>query len=103
MRMYQRKTPVNKPKVAAMVPTEKFKTAPLSQINQPQVTTIENLGLTTKDLEQLPTEKYVNMKIGNKTVRVQKLVLTKEEMKAMAREGRNCSILNIVEYCIGSV
>ncbi|XP_044761136.1 protein suppressor of hairy wing-like [Coccinella septempunctata] len=88
VRMYQRKTPVRRPKILNSIPMGNMKTAPLSQINQPQVTTIENLGLTTKDLEQLPTEKYVNMKIGNKTVRVQKLVLTKEEMKAMAREGK---------------
>lgn len=88
MKMYQRKNPIKRPRVVTNVSIDKMKTAPLSQINQPQVTTIENLGLTTKDLEQLPTEKYVDMKIGNKTVRVQKLVLTREEMKAMAREGR---------------
>ncbi|KAK9871174.1 hypothetical protein WA026_011455 [Henosepilachna vigintioctopunctata] len=87
-KVYQRRTPVRKPKIISNISTDKVKTAPLSQINQPQVTTIENLGLTTQDLQDLPTEKFVNMKIGNKTVRVQKLVLTKEEMKTMAKEGK---------------
>lgn len=91
-KVYKRKNQMNtkKPRVLNSMVSEKLNSsmAPLAEINQPQVTTLEKLGMTSQELSNLPTKQYVNMKIGDKTVKVQKLVLTKEEMKAMAKEGK---------------
>lgn len=59
--------------------------APLSQINQ---STLETLGLTQQDVNSMPTKKYMDMKVGDKTVRVQKLIMTKSEIAAMAKQGK---------------
>lgn len=53
-----------------------------------KITTLENLGLSKSTLEAI-TEKsgFVEMKIGQKVIRVQKLMMSKAEVQAMADQG----------------
>ncbi|KAB0800398.1 hypothetical protein PPYR_06138, partial [Photinus pyralis] len=87
-KVYARKTLSLKPKLPPILQPNPLETAPIDQITQPQLTTLENLGLTKQAVNALPNKKYVDMKIGDKTVRVQKLMMTKAEIEAMAREGK---------------
>lgn len=87
-KVYARKNLTIKPKVQPILQPSNTETVPLDQITQPQITTLENLGLTKQAVNALPNKKYVDMKIGDKTVRVQKLMMTKAEIEAMAREGK---------------
>ncbi|XP_018569397.1 zinc finger protein 235-like [Anoplophora glabripennis] len=82
-KVYKRKAPLQR-KVPQIV-REPLKLAPLEQINQAE-TQIENVNLSS-DIGSLPSKKFVNMKVGDKVVRVQKFIVTKEEMKAMAKQG----------------
>ncbi|KAJ8920535.1 hypothetical protein NQ315_005404 [Exocentrus adspersus] len=82
-KVYQRKAPLERkmPKIVR----QPIMVAPLEQINQSE-SRIENVNLTS-DINTLPNKKIVNMKLGEKVVRVQKFIVTKEEMKAMAKQG----------------
>lgn len=87
-KMYARKNVPEKPKVVPVIKPPAITTVPLEQITQPQITTLENLGLSRQTVNALPNKRYVDMKIGDRTVRVQKLMMTKAEIEAMAREGK---------------
>lgn len=88
-KVYARKSFGNRPKPQiSSVNKAEVKTASLEQINQPQITTLENLGLTKQAVKALPNKQYIDMKIGDKMVRVQKLMMTKAEIEAMAKEGK---------------
>lgn len=82
-KVYKRKVPVQR-KVPQIV-REPLKVAPPEQINQSEQR-IDNVNLSS-DIGSLPNKKFVNMKVGDKMVRVQKFIVTKEEMKAMAKQG----------------
>ncbi|KAJ8927764.1 hypothetical protein NQ314_019768 [Rhamnusium bicolor] len=85
-KVYTRKAPVEK-KVPKII-QEPVKVAPLEQITQQPQAQIDNVeGLSSQAINALPNKKYVNMKLGDKMVRVQKFIVTKEEMKAMAKQG----------------
>jgi len=87
-KVYARKNIPEKPKMTPIIKPPEVEMAPLEQITQPQLTTLENLGLTKQAVNALPNKRYVDMKIGDKTVRVQKLMMTRAEIEAMAREGK---------------
>ncbi|KAF5279541.1 hypothetical protein FQR65_LT03363 [Abscondita terminalis] len=87
-KVYARKHLPLKPKLSPIIQPSDIDMVPLEQITQPQMTALENLGLSKQAVNALPTKKYVDMKIGDKTVRVQKLMMTKAEIEAMAREGK---------------
>lgn len=54
-----------------------------------KITTLENLGLSKSALEAMTDKSgFVEMKIGQKVIRVQKLMMTKAEVQAMAKEGK---------------
>ncbi|KAF7274778.1 uncharacterized protein LOC143195274 isoform X2 [Rhynchophorus ferrugineus] len=82
-KMYERKGPIQR-KIPTKVTTDGIKTAPLEQINEKP--RIESSGITP-DLSNLPSKKPVNVKVGDKVVKVQKFIITKEEMKQMAKLG----------------
>ncbi|XP_063906989.1 zinc finger protein pita-like isoform X1 [Zophobas morio] len=82
-KVYSRKSVPDRPKLP-QINIEQSNVAPLSKITQP-IHSIEHL---TKDIRTIPDKEVFNMKIGDKTVTVQKLLLTKEQMKAMAKEGK---------------
>lgn len=50
--------------------------------------TLRVRDLSPNTLSSLQTKKVVDMKMGNKVVKVQKFIITKEEMKAMAKQGK---------------
>ncbi|EEZ97251.1 histone-lysine N-methyltransferase PRDM9 [Tribolium castaneum] len=85
-KVYSRKSLPERPKVAPQLSLDQGNVAPLSKITQPH--TINSLEHLSKDLSKIPDKEVFNMKIGDKTVTVQKLLLTKEQMKAMAKEGK---------------
>lgn len=88
-KVYKRKNLQEKPKVTPeIINFSQIPVAPLEQINQPQYTTLENLGLSKQVVQGLPNKQYVQMKIGDKMLKVQKLIVTKAEMEAMAKEGK---------------
>lgn len=87
-KVYSRKN-VNRVKPIILNTAVQMKETPLEQINEPpQITSLENLNLSNKAIQALGDKEFVDMKLGNKLVRVQKLVLTQAEVDAMAREGR---------------
>lgn len=86
-KVYKRKAPLQR-KVPQIV-RQPLKVAPLEQINQSE-SSMDNVNVNlSSDIGSLPNKKFVNMKVGDKVVRVQKFIVTKEEMKAMAKQGRN--------------
>lgn len=85
-KVYQRKAPVER-KIPEILP-EAIK--PVSE-EPPQVqdtSTVRVRDLSPTTLSSLQTKKVVDMKMGNKIVKVQKFIITKEEMKAMAKQGK---------------
>lgn len=54
----------------------------LDQITQPPPAVLK------QEVAASPNKTFVDMKIGDKTVRVQKLMMSKAEIEAMAREGK---------------
>lgn len=84
-KVYKRKAPLQR-RVPQIV-RQPLKVAPPEQINQSE-SRIDNVNLSS-DISSLPNKKFVNMKVGDKVVRVQKFIVTKEEMKAMAKQGRD--------------
>lgn len=90
-KVYTRKSNVNRIKPIILNPAAHLKEASLEEINEPsQIPGLEGLNLNNKAIQALATsnKQYVDMKLGNKMVRVQKMVLTQAEMEAMAKEGR---------------
>lgn len=88
-KVYTRKTSVNRVKPIILNPAAHMKEAAPEQINEPQqLTSLDNLNLSNKAIQALGDKQFVDMKIGDKMVRVQKLVLSQAEVEAMAREGR---------------
>lgn len=88
-KVYSRKPSVNRPKPLILNAAAHLKEAPPEQINEPQpIAGLEGLNLTNKAIQALGDKQYIDMKIGDKMVRVQKLVLTQAEVEAMAKEGR---------------
>lgn len=54
-----------------------------------KITTLENLGLSKSALDAVAHKSgFVEMKIGQKVIRVQKLMMTKADVQAMAEQGR---------------
>lgn len=88
-KVYSRKTSVNRVKPIILNPAAHVKEAAPEQINEPQqISSLESLSLSNKAIQALGDKQFVDMKIGGKMVRVQKLVLTQAEVEAMAKEGR---------------
>ncbi|KAK9712497.1 Zinc-finger associated domain (zf-AD) [Popillia japonica] len=85
-KVYARKSQPEKPR-NTQLKLPQIQSANADDINQ-RITTLENLGLTKQDVQALPNRQFVDMKIGDKTVRVQKLMMTKAEIEQMAREGK---------------
>lgn len=69
-----------------VIETDAIQTASLEEITQP-ASSIDDLGLSPEAINAIPNKKVVNMKLGDKVVRVQKYLVSKEEMKAMAKQG----------------
>lgn len=88
-KVYSRKSSVNRVRPIILNPAAHVKEASPEQINEPQqLSGLDSLSLTNKAIQALGNKQSVDMKIGDKMVRVQKLVLTQAEVEAMAREGR---------------
>lgn len=88
-KVYSRKTSVNRVKPVILNPAAHVKQAAPEQINEPeQITSLESLTLDNKAIQALGDKQFVDLKMGDKMVRVQKLVLTQAEVEAMAKEGR---------------
>lgn len=88
-KVYTRKNMSERPKIIPIIKPAEMDMTSLDEITQPQLANaLENLGLTKNTSNALPGKKFVDMKIGDKTVRVQKLMMTKAEIEAMAREGK---------------
>lgn len=51
-------------------------------------TTLDQISFPPQIVNSLPNKQFVDMKIGQKLVRVQKLMMTKAEIEAMAKEGK---------------
>lgn len=68
----------------------------MSSLEEPSqlqdTSTVRVRDLSPKTLSALQTKKVVDMKMGNKVVKVQKFIITKEEMKAMAKQGEDNKI-----------
>ncbi|KAJ8977991.1 hypothetical protein NQ317_004536 [Molorchus minor] len=77
-RVYQRKAPISR-KLPTIVQNPK-NVAPLEHLTQLE-------QLTPETINTMPTKNAVDMKLGDKVVRVKKFIVTKEEMKAMAKQG----------------
>lgn len=93
-------TPTTKTLPASSEPPEKITNEPIEQessakLAEPapksvtKIMTLENLGLSKQALDAM-TEKsgFVEMKVGQKVIRVQKLMMTKAEYQAMAKQGK---------------
>lgn len=80
-KVYTRKQSIDKNKQAQELPQ-------LPEIDGNQGTTLENLNLSKHVVNALTNKQFVDMKIGQTMVRVQKLIMTKAEIEAMAREGK---------------
>lgn len=87
-KVYTRKNTTIRTKTIAPVSSPQVKPASPENIDQPHITNLENLGLSKEAVQALSHKQFVDMKIGDKTVRVQKLMMTKAEIDAMAREGK---------------
>ncbi|KRT81579.1 zinc-finger associated domain containing protein [Oryctes borbonicus] len=83
-KVYTRKNPSEKPKIKEL----KHQVQTTNSEDNKKMTTLENLGLTKQDVQALPNRQFVDMKIGDKTVRVQKLMMTKAEIEQMAKQGK---------------
>lgn len=70
-------------------PSQKTEPGKESKKTLTKITTLENLGLSKNALDSMTDKSgFVEMKIGQKVIRVQKLMMTKSEVQAMAKEGR---------------
>ena len=87
-KVYTRKNALEKPKVVSDLASAEPPTQATEEISRSISSTIEDLGLTKQAFQALPHRQYVDMKIGDKTVRVQKLIMSKAEIEAMAKEGK---------------
>lgn len=86
-KVYSRKITNDRPKIIPQTKVDTANISPPSRIIQP-LEAVSSLDVTNKDIHKYQNKEIFNMKIGDKTVMVQKLVLTKEQMKAMAKEGK---------------
>lgn len=82
-KVYTRKQPGEKNK-----PPQEMESPKETQSEQIDDTTLKQISLTKQIVNSLPNKQFVNMKIGEKWVRVQKLMMTKAEIDAMAKEGK---------------
>lgn len=87
-KVYRRKSAPERQKVFPELNVTQLPIAPLEQINQPTLARLENLGLNKQLIHGLPNKQYVNVKVGDKMMRVQKFIVSKAEVEAMAREGK---------------
>jgi len=85
-KVYSRRNVPERPKLVSQIDLPESNSASLSTITQPQ--TLNSFEHLSRNISKLPDKEIFNMKIGDKTVTVQKLLLTKEQMKAMAKEGK---------------
>lgn len=89
-KVYQRKVPIER-KVPEIM-QESIRMSSLEEPTQLQDSnTLRVRDLSPKTLNSLQTKKVVDMKMGNKVVKVQKYIITKEEMKSMAKQGNKFS------------
>lgn len=88
-KVYSRKSNVNRVKPIILNTAAETKEAPLEQINEPQsVAPVPSFNYNDKAIEALGNKQFVDMKIGSKVLRVQKLVLSQAEIQVMAKQGR---------------
>lgn len=98
-KVYQRKAPIER-----KVPEIIKDCARLSSLEDPpsnqlqDSSTLRVRDLSPKTLDSLQTKKVVDMKMGNKVVKVQKFIITKEEMKAMAKQGKHTVFYKILNF-----
>lgn len=96
-KVYQRKPPVGR-KIPGTLP-EPIRLSSLEEPPQLQDSNMLRLrDLSPKTLSSIQTKKIVDMKMGNKVVKVQKYIITKEEMKQMAKQGNNIQIYCSVSF-----
>lgn len=90
-KVYYRKPPTER-KIPEILP-EPIRMSSLEEPPQLQDrSTLRVRDLSPKTLSSLQTKKVVDMKMGNKMVKVQKFIITKEEMKAMAKQGKHVQL-----------
>ncbi|KAL1505854.1 hypothetical protein ABEB36_005316 [Hypothenemus hampei] len=82
-KMYQRKGPIKRQIPHVQSAIVNVQTAALEDINEPSTVATKN---TPEALNSLPS-KMLNVKVGDKLVKVQKFIISKEEMKQMAKLG----------------
>lgn len=85
-KVYSRKPNTNKTKPIILNAALEQKETNLEQINEPQ--SLANFNYTDEAIEALGNKQFVDMKIGGKLLRVQKMVMSEAEIQAMAKEGR---------------
>lgn len=86
-KVYQRKAPIER-----KLPEITQEAIRLSSLDEPtqiqDSSTLRVRDLSPKTLNSLQMKKVTDVKMGNKVVKVQKFIVTKEEMKAMAKQGK---------------
>ncbi|XP_019772472.2 zinc finger protein 91 isoform X2 [Dendroctonus ponderosae] len=82
-KMYKRKGPIQRKIPKVQLQTENAPMAELDEINEP----LNMQGITADSLSNFSSKKPVNMKVGDKVVKVQKFIISKDEMKQMAKLG----------------
>ncbi|KAH1012826.1 hypothetical protein HUJ05_011912 [Dendroctonus ponderosae] len=89
-KMYKRKGPIQRKIPKVQLQTENAPMAELDEINEP----LNMQGITADSLSNFSSKKPVNMKVGDKVVKVQKFIISKDEMKQMAKlEVKNGQVL----------
>lgn len=102
-KVYQRKAPIER-KLPEMLP-DSIRLSSLDEPTQIQDTnTVRMRDLSPRTLNSLQSKKVVDMKMGNKVVKVQKFIVTKEEMKTMAKQGTffYCSAVTILCFILSN-
>lgn len=86
--MYKRKGPIQRKIPKVQLQTENVPIADLDEINEP----LNMQGITADSLSNFSSKKPVNMKVGDKVVKVQKFIISKDEMKQMAKLGKKVDV-----------
>ncbi|XP_017781219.1 PREDICTED: zinc finger protein 568-like [Nicrophorus vespilloides] len=86
-KVYTRKSIAEKPKLPDLKSNESF-IGSSSSSSSGGTLQLDSIDLNHEMMKDLPDRQFVDMKIGEKTVRVQKLIMTKAEIEAMAKQGK---------------
>lgn len=95
-KVYQRKAPIER-KIPEFVQESPIRLSSLQHsTDTPKKDVTSNAKIVHSQL--MDAKKFVNMKMGDRTVKVQKFIITKQEMKEMAKQGTN--IFFMVVYSV---